>query len=118
MPLTVLLVDDHAGFRRAARRLLEAAGYVVVGEAASAAEAIGLAADLSPDAVLLDVMLPDGDGFDVATELRRSDPRPIVVLVSSRRASAYSDRLPGAAGAAFVAKDDLSPQVLAEVLRS
>jgi two-component system response regulator EvgA len=77
---TVLVVDDHAAFRRQAARLLEAAGYTVVGEAEDAAGAVRLARELHPDAVMLDVGLPDGSGFDVAEALRDG---PEVLLVSS-----------------------------------
>src|SRR3954454_201506 len=66
---TVLIVDDHAGFRSLARRLLEAAGYEVVGEAHDGASAIELAWGLRPAIVLLDVQLPDLDGFEVARRL-------------------------------------------------
>ena len=65
----VLIVDDHEPFRAVARQLLEAAGYVVSGEAADGAEALAAAAAEAPDAVLLDVQLPDRDGFSVATAL-------------------------------------------------
>jgi CheY-like chemotaxis protein len=70
---TVLIVDDHAPFRRMVRRLLEAGGFCVIGEAGDGASALTAAAALGPDVVLLDILLPDMDGFEVA---RRLAPRP------------------------------------------
>src|SRR5437763_2445345 len=80
----VLIVDDHPSFRASARSLLEEEGYEVVGEAADGAEALRAAALLQPDWVLLDVQLPDIDGFEVARRLAISDHPPQVVLTSSR----------------------------------
>jgi CheY-like chemotaxis protein len=68
----VLIVDDHQPFRAVARELLESAGYIVAGEAADAAEALAAIAADAPDAVLLDVQLPDRDGFTVARALAAS----------------------------------------------
>ena len=69
MPQTVLIVDDHAGFRHAARALLEAEGFDVVGESATGGEGLADADRLRPDLVLLDVGLPDVDGMEVADQL-------------------------------------------------
>jgi CheY-like chemotaxis protein len=81
-PARVLIVDDAAPFRQVVRELLERRGYVVVGEAASAASALAEAARVRPDAVLLDVHLRDGSGLDVCTTLCSSRPAPAVLLVS------------------------------------
>ena len=103
MPRTVLIVDDHAGFRRQARRALEAEGYVVVGEARSGAEGIDAAARLEPDVVLLDVHLPDGNGFDiVASLLTRA-----VVLISTHDREDYDTLIRGSGARGFLAKDQL-----------
>ena len=88
MAKRVLIVDDHAPFRAVARELLEGAGYVVSGEAADAAEALAAVAVEAPDAVLLDVQLPDRDGFSVASALTAAGG-PAVVLISSRDAEDY-----------------------------
>ncbi len=69
MALTVLIVDDHPSFRASARVLLEAEGFDVIGEAADGTSGIEEASRLRPDLVLLDVQLPDIDGFDVASRL-------------------------------------------------
>lgn len=106
---SVLIVDDHAGFRATARRLLEAEGYTVVGEAADGAAAVAAVAALAPDVVLLDVALPDASGFDVARRLAAP-----VVLTSSRD---WADDLVAASGArGFVPKAQLSGEVLASFL--
>ncbi len=86
MAASVLIVDDHAGFRSAARRLLELEGYVVVGEAVDGLSAITEARRLRPDLVLLDIQLPDVDGFEVCEQLCRAGDGPAVVLTSSRDA--------------------------------
>src|SRR5215203_2309054 len=93
-----LIVDDHAGFRRQARALLEADGFDVVGEACNSADALDAAADLDPDVVLLDVQLPDVDGFAVARGLHALSRRIVVVLTSSRDRSDYGPLVTECAG--------------------
>ena len=114
----VLIVDDHAGFRATLRRVLEADGWVVVGEAADGTTAIRLAGTLHPDVVVLDIGLPDIDGFAVSDRLTRPDDgaAPAVVLVSSRDARAYGDRLAASSARGFVAKGDLDGRSLGAVL--
>jgi len=115
MPRTVLIVDDHAGFRGFARRLLEAGGYAVVGEAEDGASAIEAADALRPQLVLLDVFLPDTDGFAVARRLAESGNGAIVVLTSSREAEDFGARLAGSRARGFIHKDDLSGAALESV---
>jgi DNA-binding NarL/FixJ family response regulator len=105
---TVLIVDDHPTFRRFARKLLEQAGFTVVGEAADCAGALDAAEELAPDAILLDVMLPDGSGVDVAATLVERSASTSVVLTSSRSADDLGAALEGAAGRGFLAKSDFS----------
>jgi DNA-binding NarL/FixJ family response regulator len=112
----VLIVDDHADFRESARAMLEAAGFVVVGEAADGAEAVAAAARLRPALVLLDIQLPDVDGFEVAEELSRSADPPVVVLISSRDAEAYGDRVATSRARGFIPKFDLSGRSLAKLV--
>ena len=116
MARTVLVVDDHAGFRSRARLLLEAEGYEVVGEAADGAGAVAEAARLRPEVVLLDVQLPDGDGFDVAARLTADGDPPMVVLTSSRDWSDSADLIARSGARGFVPKDQLSGAAVAEVL--
>ena len=112
----VLIVDDHPGFRRFARRLLEAEGFVVVGEAMDEASAVAAVALLQPSIVLLDVLLPGRDGFAVAERLTECDPELRIVLTSSRPAREFGARLRAAPVAGFVHKDDLSGVALAQVV--
>lgn len=116
MVTRVLIVDDHELFRSRAKKLLESAGYLVVGEAGGAQEAIDEARRLNPDVVLLDVQLPDGDGFSVAEALDAELLSPTVVLVSSREASDYGSRIGRAHTAGFIYKPDLSRQTLEALL--
>jgi DNA-binding NarL/FixJ family response regulator len=105
---TILIVDDNAGFRVQARALLEADGFVVVGEAPDGTSGLAAALSLRPDLVLLDIGLPDVEGFEVARALAVTGPPPFVVLTSSREASAYGPRLASNRVLGFIAKDDLS----------
>ena len=94
----VLIVDQSGPFRQAARKLLERRGYRVVGEATSAADAFNAVEQLSPDAVLLDVHLPDGSGLDLCELLTGAEHAPNVLLMSgngmldSERAKAHGAR--------------------------
>jgi len=80
---TVLIVDDHGGFRARAREMLESDGFRVVGEAPDAASAITAARQLKPDIVLLDVHLPDLDGFEASKRIAAANGAPAIVLTSS-----------------------------------
>lgn len=116
MAWSLLIVDDHPDFRRAARELLSSRDFVVVGEATGAADALRQATALQPDVVLLDIKLPDGDGFAVAESLAGLDARPAVVLTSSHDATVFLDRLASAPIRGFLPKVDLSVDRLARFL--
>jgi DNA-binding NarL/FixJ family response regulator len=113
---TVLIVDDHAEFRASAAELLEAEGFDVVGTARDARSAVDLAVRLRPQIVLLDVQLPDRDGFDVASRLALEPRPPQVVLISGRDAVAYGRRVAGAPVRGFIAKRDLTGAALAALV--
>jgi DNA-binding NarL/FixJ family response regulator len=113
---SVLIVDDHRRFRASARALLESEGFEVVGEAEDGDGALLQAAMLHPGLVLLDVQLPRSDGFAVA-ELLASDPSPpAVILISSRDADTYGDRVRLAPVLGFVAKSELSGEAIERLL--
>ena len=112
--VSVLIVDDHAGFRRSARALLEVEGFEVVGEAADGLSGLRLAHELEPDLVLLDVALPDISGFDVAAGLVAAPAR--VILTSSRGHADFGGRILRCGALGFVPKDELSAEALHELL--
>lgn len=112
----VLVVDDHAGFRSCASALLTAEGFEVVGAAESGEAAIALAADLEPELVLLDIQLPDIDGFEVAERLLVLDPKLKIVLVSSRDRSEYGSAIERSGAIGFIWKAELSGGAIEKVL--
>jgi DNA-binding NarL/FixJ family response regulator len=115
--LRVLIVDDHPSFRALARALLLAEGYEVVGEAETGVAALRQANELQPDVVLLDVQLPDFDGFEVATRLTsRNGVHPAVVLCSSRDGSDFGPLVKQSGASGFIPKGELSGATLKAVL--
>lgn len=115
---TILIVDDQASFRSLARSMLEADGYLVVGEAADGTTAITRARSLKPDMVLLDIQLPDLDGFAVCERLAADPDPPPVVLTSTRPISAYRHRLRTSTARGFIAKSELTGSALAEIVEA
>jgi DNA-binding NarL/FixJ family response regulator len=116
MRKTVLIVDDHDVFRASASALLEAEGFTVVGTAADGVTALAAVDRLRPDVVLLDIQLPDLDGFAVAERLAAAADPPQVVLISSREAAAYGPRLRAARARGYLAKRELSGASLAALV--
>jgi DNA-binding NarL/FixJ family response regulator len=117
MGASVLIVDDHSGFRAHARRLLECEGYRVVGEAADCASAVEATRALHPELALVDVYLPDGDGFELASRLGMLADPPAVVMTSSRDGAELELCASECGACGFVPKADLSRQAIEEVLR-
>ena len=116
VPKTVVIADDHPSFRASARAILEAEGFEVIGEAEDGASAIAAARDLTPDVLLLDVQLPDLDGFAVCRECCLNGASPAVVLVSSRDACDYGGLIEQSGARGFIAKAELSGAALADLL--
>jgi CheY-like chemotaxis protein len=114
--VTVLIVDDHPSFRASARMLLEAEGFDVVGEAEDGLSAIAAAHDLRPEVVLLDVQLPDIDGFEVASRLTAERDAPAIVLVSSRDGSDFGPLVAESGACGFIAKAELSGERISALL--
>jgi DNA-binding NarL/FixJ family response regulator len=108
----VVIVDDHAGFRAAARRMLEAGGLCVLGEADSGESGLIEVWRLRPDVVVLDIRLPGIDGFEVATRLIDGGWEGEVLLVSSRPSERGCPLRAGARVHGVLAKEDLSPEVV------
>jgi CheY-like chemotaxis protein len=113
---TILVVDDHPTFRATAKALLEAEGFVVVGEAADGESALTEIGRLTPEVVLLDVQLPDIDGFEVAARAAGLDAVPQIVLTSSREASDFGSLIEESGARGFIAKDELSGAAIAALL--
>src|SRR4029078_8455612 len=115
---TILIIDDDPRFRTQARDLLEADGFLVIGEAADGASGLEAVAALPPDFVLLHIGLPARERFEVARNLAIDGPPPLVVLTSSRDARAYGRRLTNGQALGFISKEQISGaaiRALAEV---
>jgi DNA-binding NarL/FixJ family response regulator len=111
----VLIVDDHGPFRRAVRELLVRRGFDVVAEADSAKAGLEAAEAVAPDAVVLDVHLPDGNGIDVCRALIEANPGLVILLVSADAHNGHWTRDCGAVG--FVPKSQLASADLVGLLR-
>ena len=116
MPRSVLVVDDDAGFRDLAARILTSWGHAVIGEAGSVAEALAQAARLRPDTVLVDIGLPDGDGFSLTEQLVAMPWAVHVVLISSEADRTTVQAAQRAGADSFVPKDELPSVALRQLI--
>jgi len=108
----VLIVDDHAGFRRGAARALAAAGWSVVGEAEDGEAGLRAAESCDPDVVLLDVGLPDVSGIEVSRRLHERAPELAVVVISTHEREDYGELALASGARGFLSKLDLSGEAL------
>ncbi len=113
---TLLIVDDNMEFLASAEAMLSEEGFDVVGCVSDASLAIEEVRRLHPAVVLLDVQLPVLGGFELARQLARLDPRPIVILISSRDPAAYGSELRRAPVRGFISKWELSGDALAAMV--
>ncbi len=116
MSPTVLIIDDHAAFRAGVRELLKADGYDVIGEADDGLSGLVAAGSLQPDVILLDVRLPDMDGFAVAGELAARGCAAAIVVTSSSDDPLYPARAAGSGARGFLAKHDICGVALDRLL--
>ena len=115
--MTLFIVDDHRGFRRMARRVLETAGFDVVGEAPDGETALDAIRELRPEVVLVDVQLPGIDGFEVASRLTANGNAPAVVMTSSRDGADFGPLVADSGARGFVPKADLSGPAIDALIR-
>ncbi len=116
MTQRLLIVDDHEGFRRTARRTLARQGWTVVGEARDGATGLECADRLSPEVVLLDIGLPDMSGLDVAEQLHRTHPDIAIVMISTQERGDYDEIASDRGARGFLSKMELSGPALEELL--
>ena len=112
----IVIVDDDPSFLAGARVLLETEGFEVVGEALNGVDGVDAATRLHPDIVLVDVNLPDIDGFEVVERLATGAGAPPVVLTSIRSAGDFGTLVEKSRARAFVTKADLTGPALARFL--
>jgi DNA-binding NarL/FixJ family response regulator len=111
-----VLIVDQGGFRAQAHRMLESEGYRMVGEAGDAASAVQAARALEPELALVDVYLPDGDGFEVSARLAALDAAPAVVPTSSHGGAELAGCVAESGARGFGAKTELSREAIEELL--
>lgn len=112
----IVIIDDDPSFLAAARELLEAEGFEVVAEAVNGLDGVAVASELHPDIVLVDVKLPDIDGFEVAERVADGDSAPPVVLTSIRSAADFGSLIEASRARAFIMKADITGEALAGFL--
>ena len=114
--LRVLIIDDNIAFRAAARQLLERAGFVVVAEAGDGVEGIRGAKEHMPDLAIVDVQLPDLDGFAVAERLGKIEPAPRVILTSNLDSADFGALVDSSSALGFIPKAELSAPAIDALL--
>ncbi len=113
MTVRVLIVDDQQPFRMAARMVVEATeGFDVVGEAETGEESVGLAKELDPDLVLMDVNLPGIDGLDATRRILADSERVVVLLLSTYEEEEYAPRAAECGASSYIPKAAFGPDRL------
>jgi len=112
----VLIIDDNSAFRAAARQLLERRGFVVAAEAGNGVEGLRAATEHTPDLAIVDVQLPDLDGFEVAERLRALDQAPEVILTSSLDGTDFGALVASSSALGFIPKAELSARAIEALL--
>lgn len=114
--VTVLIVDDQDTFRATARMVVDFTdGFEVIGEARDGDDAVQRFAELSPDLVLMDIMMPGMDGIEATRQICATSPGARIILLSTYDADEYQERALDAGAIAFVSKSDFGPVSLLEI---
>ncbi len=114
--VSVLIVDDQAPFRAVARTVVQlAAGFEVVGEAASGEEAVEMAAELHPALVLMDINLPGINGIEATRQIVSAAPGTVVIMLSTYKADDLPSDAADCGAARYVHKEDFGPGILLEI---
>lgn len=113
--VTVLIVDDQAPFRDVARMVVDMTdGFEVVGEAVDGTSGVAAATELQPTLVLMDLNMPDIDGFEATRRIRLASPSTRVLMLSTHDPADFRDQARGAGASDFISKSTFDPDVLAE----
>jgi len=116
MSIRVLIVDDHAVVRSGLRLLLEAEdGVEPVGEAGTAQDAVFQARALTPDVILLDVLLPDRTGLEILPQLKHENPDAKVLVLSMQDEPRYVREAFAAGASGYVLKEAADTEVVAAI---
>ena len=102
--MKVLIVDDHAVVRHGLKSTLQSHGYLLVAEAGSINEAQAFMAQTNPDAIIVDINLPDGSGFDLVAWARRVSPKIAIVILTLNDGKDYVRAAKSAGANAFIVK--------------
>jgi two-component system, NarL family, response regulator LiaR len=117
--ITLILVDDHAMVRRGVRAYLEThADIQIAGEAGSGAEAVKLCAELVPDVVLLDLVMPGMDGVEATRQIKQVSPRTHVVILTSYHEDSHVLPAIKAGALSYLLKDVSSEELLAAIRKA
>ncbi len=111
-PITVLIADDHGVVREGLRAMLEREGMQVVGEAATGQETIAKTRELSPDVVLLDIRMPDGDGLRALEAIKANQPHVSVIMLTTYANPGYLARAVAWGAAGYLTKETDPDQIV------